>query len=468
MGSIRIRSKPCAALVIDCATMVENRSVRTSAAYRIAFTYSAVFLLAIVLLGVAVYFAANREFRRQQDASLVEETGELVGAYRSDGLAELRARVGLRQTGSVAQFGYALFDAAGRRETGSLDTTRPAAGLRDIVVVDPAEGANPARALVTTLADGRTLVVAVDPRALERIDGTILTMFGGALVIVIVLCLGGAVLLGGYLRWRLERIGATARAIVAGDLSQRVPVGTRGDEFDALAQSLNAMLDRIAQLLDSLRQVSSDVAHDLRTPLARLRGALEAMLDGPPDRGALKQALKQSDALLSLFAAILRISEVEGGALNPSFATVDITALTIDLCETYAPAIVDGGRTLTCAGGPAVHVRGDYELIAQALINLLDNAQAHTPPGSAIIVAVRIAGDRVDLSVSDNGPGVPVADRERIVHRFVRLERSRTTPGNGLGLNLVAAIAGAHRGTLEMTDAMPGLCATISLPMLKG
>lgn len=437
---------------------------RTSAAYRIAFTYSAAFLLAIVFLGAAVYLAANRELSSQQDASLVEETGELVDAYRSDGLSELRDRVGLRQTGTVAQFGYALFDPAGRRESGSLDTTRPSAGLHDIVVADPGGGNAPARALATPLADGRTLVVAVDPRALQRVDTTILTMFGIGLAMVIVLSIAGAVLLGGYLRRRLERISDTARAIVAGDLSQRVPVGVRDDEFDALGASLNAMLDRIAHLLDSLRQVSSDVAHDLRTPLARLRGTLEAMLDGPADRATLKEALKQSDALLSLFAAILRISEVEGGTLVSAFAPVDVAALTADLCETYAPAVADGGRSLACDIDAAAVILGDSELIAQALINLLDNAQAHTPPGTSITVSVRAMDDRIDLSVADNGPGVPAADRARIVHRFVRLERSRTTPGNGLGLNLVAAIAGAHQGTLTIADAKPGLCASIDLP----
>lgn len=446
--------------------MRDGRGPRASAAYLIAFTYSASFLLAIVLLGAAVYLAANRELSRQQDASLVEETGELVRAYRGNGLAELRARVGQRQTGSVAQFGYALFDPAGRRENGSLATTRPPAGLHDIVVVDAAGRSAPARAQATPLAAGRMLVVAVDPRALQRVDATILTMFAIGLAMVIVLSIAGAVLLGGYLRRRLERISDTARAIVGGDLSQRVPVGTRGDEFDALGASLNAMLDRIALLLDSLRQVSSDVAHDLRTPLARLRGTLEAMLDGSADRAALTEALKQSDALLALFAAILRISEVEGGTLVRAFAPVDVAALTADLCDTYAPAVADGGRSLACATGAGAWTLGDGELIAQALINLLDNAQAHTPAGTAIAVSVRATDDRVVLSVADDGPGVPVADRARIVQRFVRLERSRTTPGNGLGLNLVAAIAGAHHGRLTIGDAAPGLCVAIDLPRL--
>jgi signal transduction histidine kinase len=440
--------------------------VRTSAAYRIAFTYSAAFALAIVLLGMAVYFAADADFRGQQDDAIVEETGEMLNAYRDKGLAELRERVGAGQGGGVAQFGYALFDPAGRREAGALAIARPAQGWRDVTVVDPVEGPDALRALTTTMPDGRTLVVAAESEALERMDRTILMLFGAAFVVVVGLGGVGALLLGTYLRRRLARISDTARAIVAGDLTQRIPVGARGDEFDALAGSLNAMLDRIARLLDSLRQVSGDVAHDLRTPLARLRGTLEAMLDGPPDRTAMKRALNQSDELLVLFAAILRISEVEGGALARSFAPVDLAALTADICDTYAPAVADGGRVLSCRGSADGWVMGDRELIAQALVNLLDNAQVHTPAGSRITVTIAAEADAVALSVADDGPGVAAADRERIVHRFVRLERSRTTPGHGLGLNLVAAIAAAHGGTLTITDNAPGLRATIRLPGL--
>jgi signal transduction histidine kinase len=442
------------------------RDGRTSAAYRIAFTYSAAFALAIVILGTAVYFAADADFRRQQDSSIVEESDELVRTYRTSGLPTLRTTIVLRQKAGASSFIYGLFDGSGRREAGMLHATRPAPGWGDIVFVDSVEGPDPARALATRLTDGRMLVVAIDTEALERIDETILALFGGAFVIVLLLGVVGALLLGSYLQRRLARISDTARAIVAGDLSRRVIVGARGDEFDALAQSLNAMLDRIAQLLDSLRQVSSDVAHDLRTPLARLRGSLEAMLDGVPDRPALKNALRQSDELLSLFAAILRISEVEGGALGRSFAAVDVAALTADICDTYAPAVADDGRSLACETHGSATILGDRELIAQALINLLDNAQVHTPAGTRITVAVAEADGRVAVRVADDGPGVAAADRDRIVRRFVRLEGSRSTAGNGLGLNLVSAIAAAHRGTLKVDDNAPGLRVTIDLPSL--
>lgn len=438
--------------------------VRASAAYRIAFTYSAAFALAIALLGIAVYFAADADFRRQQDISIAEETAELVRSYQIEGANDLIETITARQASGAHAFGYAVFDRNGRRLAGALRTPRPGPGWRDIVFTDPNEGVDPARALATPLPGGGLLVVAVDSEALEGIDHTILVLFGGALAGVILLGGIGALLLGGYLRRRLGRISSAAQAIVGGDMQRRMPVGARGDEFDALAASLNAMLDRIANLLDNLRQVSSDVAHDLRTPLARLRGSLESALAAPADREMLREALAQSDALLSLFAAILRISEVEGRAISQSFAPVDVSALATDLCDTYAPAVADSGRTLSCHIAPGAVVLGNPALIAQALINLLDNAQAHTPAATAITVAVTADAGSVDVTVADDGPGVALENHDRIVRRFVRLEGSRTTAGNGLGLNLVSAIAAAHSGELLISDNDPGLCVKLRFP----
>lgn len=442
--------------------------LRRSTAYRIAFAYSAAFALAITVLGTVVYLAADAAFRGQQDVALGEETAELVSGYRAEGLAELTEGLMERMRGGTSSFGYALFDRRGRRVFGDLDLPLPETGLRDVVFRDPVEGPDPARALTTPLGDGHSLVVAIDGEAVERIDRTILALFGGAFALVLLIGAGGALLLGGYLRGRLARIGGTAQAIMAGDLSRRVAVGARGDEFDEVGRLLNAMLDRTERLLENLRQVSGDVAHDLRTPLARLRAGLDAALDGPPDparqRSAMKEAVRQSDGLLALFAGILRIAEVEGGEIARSFAPVDVSALAADLCDSYAPAVADGGRRLECRVAPDLRVQGDRELLAQALINLLDNAQGHTPAGTAITLKAGGSRDQVRLTVADDGPGVPAADRDRILRRFVRLERSRTAPGHGLGLNLVAAIARAHGGELVIGDNAPGLRAALVLP----
>jgi signal transduction histidine kinase len=248
-------------------------------------------------------------------------------------------------------------------------------------------------------------------------------------------------------------------------MTQRMPVGPRDDEFDRLSQTLNAMLERITGLMDNLRQVSGDLAHDLRTPLARLRNGLERALAGPQDaasqRLALQDAVARTDEVLGLFAAILRISEVEGGSVRRSFRRLDLSGLVTELCESYAPACEDGGRPLTWAIEPGVAIVGDRELVAQAVINLLDNAQLHTPQGSQIHLRIDVQEDGVSLAISDDGPGIPAGDRDRVVRRFTRLEASRSTPGQGLGLNLVSAIAAAHEARLLLGDNHPGLVATL-------
>jgi len=275
--------------------------------------------------------------------------------------------------------------------------------------------------------------------------------------------------LGAYLRHRLSAMRVTAEAIMGGELDQRVPVGKRGDEFDRLAGLLNAMLNRIAELLDNLRQVSSDVAHDLRTPLARLRNGLESGLrhDLPRDQrdAAIEQAISRSDEVLSLFSALLRLSEIEAGQLQQAFCCVDLARLTREMGDSYALAIADGGRHLICDLAEEAVVFGDRELLAQALINLLDNAQIHTPPGTLIEMTLRRVGTRVRLAVADNGPGVPAPDRLRLTRRFARMDTSRSRPGHGLGLSLVAAICNIHHARLEIADNRPGLAVSLDFAL---
>ncbi|WP_336961403.1 HAMP domain-containing sensor histidine kinase [Sphingobium aquiterrae] len=434
--------------------------LRSSAAYRIAFTYSAACALAILLLGVAVYFAADADFRRQQDAGLAEESRGLVREFEEGGMADIAKAIAKRERG-VSAYGYAIFDGAGRRVAGSLETSRPDAGSSDIIFTDPIEGPDPAQALGTDLPGGYRLVVARDTEELEGIDRTILILFGGAFLFVLALGLVGALILGGYLRRRLSGISDAARAIIAGELDRRVPLGPHHDEFDQAGRALNTMLDRINQLMDNLRQVSSDVAHDLRTPLLRLRNQLEQV--GSVD-GAAAKAIEQGDAVLALFAAILRIAEVESGALSRTFAAIDLSALATDLGESYQPAFADGGRELDWSIKDGIMVCGDRELIAQALINLLDNARIHTPPGTRVRVALEAGDDWAQLSVADDGPGVPAGDHDRILQRFARGEASRTTPGNGLGLSLVVAVAAAHGGNVAVGANAPGLRVTIIMP----
>jgi len=443
---------------------------RRSAVYRIAFIYSGAFALAVALLGVLVYIAAERALRGEQDLALSEATAALERSYRTQGYAGLIDAIGERRsTNGVVTFGYALFGASGRKVAGSFDLDLPPPGYSNVAFRDPVEGLDHARALTTRLDRNLSLVVGIDSQVLERLDRLILSLFAGVLVLILAIGAGGALVLGSYLRRRLDRISGTAQAIIAGDMRRRVPVSPRGDEFDQLGIALNLMLERIARLLDNLRQVSADVAHDLRTPLARLRAGLEAALsvdDPAAQRAAIAKAVEQADASLALFGGILRIVEVDAGDVRQGFVTVDLTALAEDLVDSYAPAVADKGRTLACDIAPGIAVPGDRELIAQAVINLLDNAQAHTPPGTAIRLTLRAEPGIARLEVADDGPGVAAADRARIVERFVRLDRSRAAHGHGLGLNLVDAIARAHGGTLAIEDAAPGLSAVLRLPRI--
>ncbi len=460
------RLRRCAARGIGWAAMPDRRR---SAAYRIALTHSAAFALAIAILGVLVYFAADAAFRRQQDTALAEASADLVRQYHDEGAHELAEAVAHRGgENGVVTFGYALFDKGGRRVAGDFDLALPPPGYADVPFRDPVEGDDDARVLTTRLPDGTHLVVGIDSQAVEQLDGVILSLFGGAFLLVLLIGAAAALVLGGYLHRRLEQVTATAEAIMAGDVRRRVPVSPRDDEFDRLAIILNRMLERIGRLLENLRQVSADVAHDLRTPLARLRGDLELALDTrDPDaqRAAIGKALKQSDALLALFGGILRIVEVDAGDIRQGFVRMDIGVLAEDICDSYAPAVSDGGRSLSCDIQGGLTIAGDRELLSQALINLLDNAQVHTPQGTHIRVIVVPEGEAaVAVSVTDNGPGVAEGDRERIVERFVRLDRTRSAAGHGLGLNLVEAIVRAHGGTLTIGDAGPGLVVTLSLP----
>jgi signal transduction histidine kinase len=225
------------------------------------------------------------------------------------------------------------------------------------------------------------------------------------------------------------------------------------------------MLDRIEDLVDNLRQVSSDIAHDLRTPLARLHNHLDRSSGDASDDPVISEAVRQLDEVLSLFAAILRIAEVESGETKRFFACVDVTALLNEVAESFAPEFENEGRTFLWSIEPGLIVEGDRDLLAQAMINLIENAQRHTPENTSVRLTASSAGGKLLLQVQDDGPGVPKADLERIAKRFARLESSRNAAGHGLGLSLATAVAKLHGGRLVLKNNAPGLSATIEIPL---
>jgi signal transduction histidine kinase len=442
---------------------------RSSAAYRIAFINFAAYSAGLALLGVIVFAAMHIAFSRQLDATVTDEARSLQDEYTRGGDTELAKEIAEREApSSSTTMLYAVFGPDGRRLYGSLLTSRPKPGLHPIRFYDPTEGADEARAITIDLSPRERLVVAIDDDWLEEIEKLIVVIFSLAFAGSIVVGFGGALVLGSYLQRRIQSITSSAEAIVRGDIRRRMPVGPRGDEFDQLASTLNRMLDQIEGLLENLRQVSTDIAHDLRTPLARLRNSLERGMIGPGEPQELvADAIGQLDQVLSLFAAILRVAEVESGETKRFFGSVDLTAMLTDLAESYAPAFEDNGRTLLWSIEPDLEVEGDRELLAQATINLLENAQRHTPNDAIVRMSATSAGSMVFMQVADNGPGVPKGDLDRVTKRFARLETSRNTPGHGLGLSLVAAVAKLHGGRLELRQLAQGLSATVQIPRIN-
>ncbi len=303
------------------------------------------------------------------------------------------------------------------------------------------------------------LVVVADRRDLDAIDGTLALLFATALAAMLALGIGAAVLVGWLTRRRLSRIDATAQAIIAGDLTRRVPRDGSDSEFDRLAATLNRMLDRMAALMDNLRQVSTDVAHDLRTPLTRLCNHLDRATAG--DAEAIDAARRQADDLLEIFAALLRIAEVEGLAERRALASIDLSSLLDDMAETYRPDFEAAGHHLAIDVAPGLYVEGDRRLLAQALSNLLENTLRHTPPGTTATLSARTTRDAIEVTLKDDGPGVSPADAKRLFQRFARAEASRTTAGHGLGLAMVRAIAVGHGGDAVSSSDRSGFGVTI-------
>jgi signal transduction histidine kinase len=318
------------------------------------------------------------------------------------------------------------------------------------------------------LAPGVYLYVGRDTATMAAARTRILQAFAWIAAATIVLAALGGVLFSMQFLRRVDAIARTCRAIVAGQVNDRIPVRGSDDELDRLSGAINGMLDRIAALLDNLRQVSSDVAHDLRTPLTHLRQRLESarLKSTTVDEYsvAVARAIDDTDQLLAMFSALLRISQVEAGTRLAGFSEVSLTDLMNRMYEMFRPVAEDQGQRLERAIEADVRVRGDAELLAQLFSNLVENAIRHTPQGTSIRISLTAANGCAVARVCDDGPGIPVAERDKVVRRFYRVATSRSTPGHGLGLALVVAIANLHQGKVELSDNQPGLCVSLSLP----
>lgn len=424
------------------------------------------FALATLVIGVVVFESTHEALELQLDHRIAIETQALIDEGQ-DGHEGVAAAIRRREAASsTASLGYRLVDAANAPIAGALDATVPSQpGYVELLPYKADGEERIAQSLTTDLPGGYRLLVAADRAAIDEMDKRFILLFLGAFGAMLLLGIAAAWLVGLVTRRRLARIDQTATAIIAGDLSRRVLLAGSGDEFDGVATTLNRMLDRIVGLMENLRQVSSDVAHDLRTPLTRLQNRLdEALRERNPElqREAIEAAASEASELLEVFSALLRIAEVEGLAARAHFQTVDLSAVVTDVAEVFRPALEGSGLQLVTSIAPDLTVSGDRRLLQQMLTNLLDNAAQHTPAGTTVCITLESTRDVTSLAVTDDGPGVSEKQAPELFNRFARGDRSRSTPGHGLGLAMVAAIVSAHSGKATIAPR-PGFGVHISL-----
>ena len=439
-----------------------------SSTFRLALSYMALFGASVVVLLLFIYWSTARYMSEQTDETIQAEVAGLNERYRLEGLPGLvtviQQRLGRRPTGSSV---YLLTDPAFEPIAGNLNRWPNVSpnedGWMNFMLSETEENtsdARKARALPFRLPGGFNLLVGRDMQELEAIQQLIVRTLSWGLAITAALGLVGGVTMSRTLLRRIDAVNSTSKEIMSGDLSRRIPTRGTDDDFDQLAGNLNDMLDRIQNLMESVRQVSDNIAHDLKTPLTRLRNRLEELGQDPEHRGdeRIEDAIGEADRLLSTFSALLRIARVEAGQGKKAFVPVRLRDLLEDVVELYEPLTEDRLQTLEMSVQRDFTVNGDRDLLFQAFANLIDNGIKYTPQGGDIRVSLQATpSGQPSITVRDGGPGIPPQAREQVFKRFVRLEESRTTPGNGLGLSLVKAVADLHGASIDLGGDTKGL-----------
>ena len=438
-----------------------------SASLRLAALYTVAFTAAVVVLGLVTLLTTRGALSRQFDDRILSESAALAQEFRVEGLIGVVEAVQERDR-TPGALDYGLEAPDGRSIAGRLAGRAAGSGWSTLTLREAGGERETLRVHATTLAHGYRLLVGGDDESIEAVDDLLVRRFALATMGVVLIGMVGGYGLARGMGRRIAAITDAAEAIIDGDLTRRVPATRSGDDLDRLAATFNRMLDRISALMESLRQVSSDVAHDLRTPLTRLRGRLEASLGATAraaeQTAAIEGALEDLDAILATFAALLRIAQIEGGARRAGFQAIDLAAIARTVVDAFAPSAEDAGQRLELEGQQSVVIEGDRELVTQMLVNLVENGLRHAGPRASVRVRCAVQRGRAVLSVTDDGPGVPGSERERLFDRFHRLEASRSTPGSGLGLSMVAAVAKLHGAEVALYDADPGLDARVTFP----
>ncbi|MBO0904939.1 sensor histidine kinase [Jiella sonneratiae] len=460
------------------------RSLMRMTAVRLSAVYFLLFAICAVVLVVYVTGTASSIVEEQSRRAISEELSDLEQVYQQSGIIGLVRTIDRRSRQPGASL-YLVTDPAGRILAGNVASLQagvlddrgqtPDAFSYERYADETGERYHLAIAEVVALRNGMRVLVGRDQSEQMRFRGVVQSALILALALMGVAALIAWFFVGRSALKRLDGVTASSARILSGDLSERLPVTGAGDEFDRLSENLNTLLARVSLLQVGLQEVSDNIAHDLRTPLTRLRTRAEAALAAPPDAGEAREVLDQMiadcDQMIRTFDALLMISRVEAGSDRAMKSEIDLAAIVADVVDLYEPLAEDASAELILDAPPKLVVFASRELIAQALSNLIDNALKYAAaPDRKTNVRVTLseAGGIWRLSVGDDGPGIPADMRERVLERFYRLDKSRSMPGSGLGLSLVQAIARIHGGRLLLEDAGPGLSVCLEIPKEEG
>jgi signal transduction histidine kinase len=451
---------------------VRTARLLRSSTFRLAVLYMALFGASVAVLLVFIYWSTAGYMALQTDDTIEAEVTGLAERYGISGLdgliRSIDERLSRKPNGDAV---YLLTDDQLTPLIGNLDRWPRVASDSDGWLTFnleqetvAGEVTHRARARPFTLRGGYRLLVGRDMHALDATRNLIVRAIAWGLAITVMMALAGGVMLSRSTMRRLEAINETSRRIMRGDLSRRIPTRSTDDDFDQLADNLNGMLDTIEQLMEDVRRVTDNVAHDLRTPLTRLRNRLEELRgDGTLDKSTVEAALSDADGLLTTFNALLRIASIESGRRRAAFENIALGEVVRDVAELYEPLAEAKKQRLDVTVSDDVHVRGDRDLLFQAFANLLDNAIKYTPEGGDIRLSLDDGATGPRIRIVDSGPGIPAQSRDQVFKRFFRLEDSRHTPGNGLGLSLVEAVARLHKADIRL-DGQPGLDVSLAFP----
>lgn len=447
------------------------------AANRFVRSYLIATILTIIAAFTFLYFSIVPAIEEDAIARVNQDLKDLHDGYRAGGAegAAHRIRLFLRDLSNYDAI-YLLLGKDGQKIAGNIDLWPDKAEFDkgwQMVSVKRSEGSEPTLTglRAVRLSDNDYLLVGRDARAIETLRRSAIQSLTAALAMTTLIAVGGGHLLSRFLLRKVKNVAITAEKIMQGDLSGRIPQSTDSDEFDQLAKSLNEMLSHIENLMESTRSVTDGIAHDFRSPLTRIKTRLEVVSrrEHPEDelRAAIASSLAEIDELLSTLNALMEIVRAEGKLSREQMTTIDLSILTRDVGELYQPLAEDKGLCLEINAGEPLSVHGHPALLAQAVSNLIDNAVKYTPSGETITLTTALGADGPFVAVADRGPGIPEDKRGEVIKRFIRLDDGRSTPGVGLGLSLVAAVAKQHGAQLVLGDNQPGLRAVLRFPISK-